>query len=97
MSTLELASVPAINDIVQDLLAIMRRHTRQAGEGWNGATTIEQAGIDSFELVELIFNLEDKYGINVHFNPNASDHALATVEDVARIMQASIRRERTAR
>jgi acyl carrier protein len=87
--------VPTVAAIVADLLVIMRKHTKSAGEGWNGATTIEQAGIDSFDFVELIFDLEDKYQININFNSNASDQSLVTVEDVARFVQAQIRRERS--
>jgi len=95
MTTLELASIPTVGEIVTDLLAIMRHHTKSEGEGWNGATTIEQAGIDSFDFVELIFDLEDKYKININFNSNAADQSLSTVEDVARFVQTAIRKERT--
>jgi acyl carrier protein len=91
------AAVPTVPEIIDDLLVIMRQHTKSAGEGWNGATTIEQAGIDSFDFVELIFDLEDKYQININFNSNAADQSLATVEDVARFVQAQIRQERSAK
>jgi acyl carrier protein len=94
MSARELSSFPTVPEIVQTMLTIMRHHTSQAGEGWNRATTIEQAGINSLELVELIFDLEDQYNIDVRFNPRASNDTLATVEDVARLVQTSIRRER---
>jgi len=97
MTTLELIAIPTIRDIVQDLLAILRRDTNARGEGWNGATTIEQVGIDSLELVELFFDLEDRYKVSINFNANASDAAMATIEDIARLVQACIRRARTVR
>jgi acyl carrier protein len=97
MNTLELASIPTVGEIVTDLLDIMRRHTKTAGEGWNGATTIEQAGIDSFDFVELIFDLEDTYKININFNSNAADQSLTTVDDVARFVQAAIRKDRAGK
>ena len=90
MSTAGLTSMPTFRDIVGDLLAILRRQTRAAGEGWNGATTIEQAGIDSLELEEVILNLEDKYSVRVNFNRKMSEPTLATVDDVARLMQDAI-------
>jgi len=96
MDTLELAAIPTVNEIVADLLAIMRRHTHEAGEGWNRATTLEQAGIDSFEFVQLIFDVEDLYRININFNSNTRDAMLTTVDDVARFVQTAIRRHRNA-
>ena len=94
LSGAESAPVPTVTEIIDDLLAIMRRHTKSDGEGWNGATTLEQAGIDSFDFVELIFDLEDKYHISINFNSNTTDQSMASVEDVARFVQAQIRQER---
>jgi acyl carrier protein len=97
MSTLEMVAVPTVSEIVDDLLGIMRRHTKTEGEGWNRATTIEEAGIDSFDFVELIFELEDTYKISINFNSNAADQSLTTVEDVARFVEKQIRQERNAK
>jgi acyl carrier protein len=91
MGTIGLFTVPAISEIVQDLLVVMRKHTQSRGEGWNGATTLEQAGIDSLELVELVFDIEDKYNTKVNVKP--SDYMLTTVEDVARLVQSCVRRD----
>jgi acyl carrier protein len=96
MTTLELASSPTVADIVGDLLAIIRAHTKTSGEDWTGATTIEEAGIDSFDFVEMIFQIEDQYQIHVTFNSNAQDTSLDTVEDVARLVQTEIGKQRRA-
>jgi acyl carrier protein len=95
MSTLELASVPTVSDIVGDLLTIIRDQTKKVGEDWSGLTTIEEAGLDSFDFVEMIFQIEDQYKIHVNFNSNSADQSLKTVEDVARFVQSEIAKQRS--
>lgn len=79
--------------ITIDLLDIIRKHTKSAGEGWNATTTLEDVGIDSFDLVELIFEIEDKYDISVNFNANRTVDDFATVADVARVIQENLGKE----
>jgi acyl carrier protein len=79
-----------IDTIVADLLDIIRRHTKSAGEGWTAATTLEDVGIDSFDLVELIFEIEDKYDVSVNFNANRTADDFKTVLDVARVIQDTL-------
>lgn len=94
MSAIELKRVPGIEDIVTDLLSIIRAHTKSVGEGWSAATTIEETGVDSFDFVELIFDIEDKYGVNIDLNANTSAADITTVADVASLVQAAIKGER---
>ena len=85
------ACIPAGSDpITHDLLDIIRKHTKSTGADWNAATTLEDVGIDSFDLVELIFEIEDKYDISVNFNANRTVDDFATVADVARVIQENL-------
>ena len=97
MNMIAFVSTPVVPEIVQDLLVIMRHKTGAKGEGWNGATTMEQAGIDSLELTELILDAEDKYRIKVNFKRTRSYQELATVEDLARLVQATMRKDGIAK
>jgi acyl carrier protein len=76
--------------IVADLLDIIRRHTKSTGPDWTAATTLEDVGIDSFDLVELIFEVEDKYGVSINFNANRTTDDFKTVGDVARVIQDTL-------
>ena len=96
MSAIELKRVPSIEDIVMDLLSIIRSHTKSIGDGWNASTVIEETGVDSFDFVELIFEIEDRYGIDLDLNANTSGVEIATVADVATLVQATIKGERRA-
>ena len=96
MATTTTSDIPNIESIVSGLLEIMRKHTKTSGEGWTAETRMEEAGIDSFDFVELIFSIEDLYSININFNSNSGSDTLSTVGDVARFVQATIERERVA-
>jgi len=80
---------PAIETIIADLIAIIRSHTQEAAIEWGAATTIQETGIDSFDFVELVFEVEDKYGIDINFNANTAEN-LRTVSDVAQLIHSRV-------
>ena len=96
MSAVELKRVPSIEEIVSDLLSIIRSHTKSIGEGWSASTVIEETGVDSFDFVELIFDIEDRYDIAIDLNANTAGDEISTVADVATLVQATIKGERRA-
>jgi len=85
-ATPESAAPPTIDTIIADLIVIIRSHAAETAAEWNAATTIQETGIDSFDFVELVFEVEDKYGIDLNFNANNAEN-LRTVADVAELIQ----------
>jgi len=83
------------DEIVSDLLALIRAQTKDAGKEWGPQTTMQETGIDSFDFVELVYEVEDKYGIDLNFNANTADD-LKTVADVAALIHARITEKRSA-
>ena len=81
--------------IVSDLLVIIRSQTKNAGTDWSAATTMQETGIDSFDFVELIYEVEDKYGIDLNFNANTADD-IKTVADVATLIKARLAAKRAS-
>jgi acyl carrier protein len=81
------AAIPSIDTIVSDLLAMIRLQTKSDGKGWGPETTMHDTGIDSFDFVELVYELEGKYGIDLNFNANTAED-LKTVADVAALIQS---------
>lgn len=50
-------------------------------------TPIQEAGITSLDLVDIIFTLEERYGIKVPYAPNVDDHGMATVGDLIGLVE----------
>lgn len=76
--------------IVDEILDMLRKYTKQPGESWTEDTTMAEAQVDSFDLVELVFNAEEKYGIEIAFNSNESISPETTVGQIARLVSQAI-------
>jgi acyl carrier protein len=57
-------------DIDQPLLEIIKDHAVGLTEAPTRETAIADLGIDSFSIVEIIYEVEEKLGVEVPFNAN---------------------------
>jgi acyl carrier protein len=48
---------------------------------------LDELGIESLEAVEMIFELEDRFGIEIPVNANNTDAVFRTVADVIRVVE----------
>lgn len=86
------SSTPAAaqDEIETTLLEIFRTHLKTEGTGWDANTTMAEAQVDSFDLVELVFEIEDRFGIEVSFNANSGETGTLTVGHVAEMIRAGL-------
>jgi len=70
-----------MDDIAADVIAII---AKKAPEGQKIEMTdrLEDLGIDSFGAVEMIFDLEEKFDIQISYNSNDAKPEFETVGDV---------------
>jgi acyl carrier protein len=55
--------------------------------GLTETTDLQEAGFESLDVIEVIFNLEDEFKINIPFNANESDaNEMKTVSDIVRMV-----------
>ena len=90
MVTQASAPTAARDEIETTLLEIFRTHLKTEGTGWDASTTMAEAQVDSFDLVELVFEIEDRFGIEVSFNANSGETSELTVGHVAEMIRASL-------
>lgn len=70
-------------DIEQSLLEIIKDHAIGLTEDPTRQTPIADLGIDSFSIVEIIYEVEEKLGVEVPFNANENPFGdMATVGDL---------------
>jgi acyl carrier protein len=51
-------------------------------------TDLQEAGFESLDVIEMIFNLEDEFKINIPFNANETDTSqMQTVGDIVRLVE----------
>jgi acyl carrier protein len=72
-----------MSDIDRGLLEIIKGHAIGLTGDPTRATPIADLGIDSFSIVEIIYEVEEKLGIEVPFNANENPlGAMKTVGDL---------------
>lgn len=56
-----------------------REPGRIEASAWNRGTLIDETGFNSYDFVELIFKIEDRFGIEVDYNANNSINDVKTI------------------
>lgn len=70
-------------DLEQTLLAIIKEHAVGLAGEPSRDTPIGDLGIDSFSIVEIVYEVEEKLGIEVPFNANENPFGdMKTVGDL---------------
>jgi len=73
-----------------------RDKTEVAAIDWTADTAIAEAGIDSFDFVELIFQVEEHFDVGIDYNVNTAVNELRTVGDLASEIDKLVAKNSTA-
>lgn len=80
-----------MSEIEQPLLEIIKEHAVGLTAPLTRETPIADLGIDSFSIVEIIYEVEEKLGVEVPFNANENPFGdMATVGDLIDALQKLI-------
>ena len=81
-----------MSDIEQPLLEIIQEHAVGLTTPPMRETPIADLGIDSFSIVEIIYEVEEKLGVEVPFNANENPFGdMKTVGDLIDALQKLIK------
>lgn len=80
-----------MSDIEKPLLEIIQEHAVGLTQPPTRETPIADLGIDSFSIVEIIYEVEEKLGVEVPFNANENPFGdMKTVGDLIDALQKLI-------
>ena len=71
-----------MDNVAADTIAIIAKRLPVEKRNLHLSDRLDDLGIDSFSAVELIFDLEEKFDIQVPYNSNETRPDFATVADV---------------
>ena len=71
-----------MDDVAADVIAIIAKRLPTEKRNVAMADRLEDLGIDSFGAVEMIFDLEEKFDVQISYNSNDARLDLETVGDV---------------
>jgi nodulation protein F len=73
------------DELTTNIIAKIKAHAEPGGEEISSATELTALGIHSLELTEIIFDLEEDYGIEIEMN---TVDAWANLKNVGDIVEA---------
>jgi acyl carrier protein len=75
-------------DVLGDVKLIISKQVGVPVEGLSADSRLEAIGVESLDVIEIIFALEEKYKIGIPFNANESAaQAFETIGQVAAAVQ----------
>ena len=81
----------SMSDIEKPLLEIIKEHAVGLTDAPQRETQIADLGIDSFSIVEIIYEVEEKLGVEVPFNANENPFGdMKTVGDLIDALETLI-------
>ena len=61
----------------------------------NLADNLQDLGLESIDALEMVFDLEEKFGIQIPYNANSAATDFATVGDVVKAIQGLVEQKQT--
>lgn len=69
-------------DVAADVIAIIAKRAQPAGREVVPSSRLDELGIDSLSAIEMIFDLEEKFDVQIPYNSNSDKFELETVGQV---------------
>ena len=75
-------------DVTDDVIAIIAKKVPGEKKGEVRADSkLTELGLESIDALEMIFDLEEKFGIQIPYNANSAAEDFSTVGDVVKAIQ----------
>lgn len=74
-------------DVADDVMAIIARKVPGDKQAIKLSDNLQELGLESIDALEMIFDLEEKFGIQIPYNANSAATDFSTVGDVANAIQ----------
>ena len=75
-------------DVTAEVIAVIAKKVQgDRKDAIKPSDSLQDLGLESIDALEMIFDLEEKFGIQIPYNANSAATDFATVGDVARAIQ----------
>ncbi len=76
-------------DVAEDVIAIIAKKI-PGDKPVNLNDNLQELGLESIDALEMVFDLEEKFGIQIPYNANSAATDFATVNDVVKAIQGLV-------
>ena len=81
-------------DVAADIIAIIAKKV-PGDKTITEADNLQELGLESIDALEMVFDLEEKFGIQIPYNANSAATDFATVGDVVKAIQGLVEQKQT--
>lgn len=74
-------------DVTADVVAIIAKKVPEDKKDIKLSDSLQAIGLESIDALEMIFDLEEKFGIQIPYNANSAATDFSTVGDVVKAIQ----------
>jgi acyl carrier protein len=74
-------------DVANDVIAIIAKKIPGEKKDIKLTDNLQELGLESIDALEMVFDLEEKFGIQIPYNANSAATDFSTVGDVANAIQ----------
>ncbi len=75
-------------DVAQDVIAIIARKVPARDQEIKLTDNLQEIGLESIDALEMVFDLEEKFGIQIPYDPSSNQQSFTTVGDVIKAIQS---------
>jgi acyl carrier protein len=84
-------------DVTADVIAVIAKKVPADKSGAiKPADSLKELGLESIDALEMVFDLEEKFGIQIPYNANSTEATFNTVGDVVTAIQRLVDESRSA-
>jgi acyl carrier protein len=86
-----------MSDVASDVIAIIAKKKRTDKPRVELSDRLEDLGLESLDAVEMIFDLEEKFDIQIPYNANTNNPRteFATVDDVVKAVESLVAQKKS--
>ncbi len=76
-----------MTDVTADVLAIIQKKIPKEDKSIAVGDSLEELGLESVDFLEMVFDVEEKFDVQIDYNANTAAEDFKTVQDVVNAIQ----------
>jgi acyl carrier protein len=80
-------------DVAREVIAVIAKKIPGRDGEIKLTDNLQEIGLESIDALEMVFDLEEKFGIQIPYNANSSQQDFATVGDVVAAIEQLVERQ----
>jgi acyl carrier protein len=82
-----------MTDLAGEVIAIIAKRVPGHKDNLNLVDKLAELGIESIDAIDMIFDLEEKFEVEIPYNANSAQTDFATVGDIVRAVERIVARK----